>query len=187
MADPRAAPDSHAATTGEAQSAPSLNVFGFHIEAAGFVSLAMLAVIAILLWKKVPAAVGRALDGKIAAIREQLAEAEALRKEAEALKAEYQAKAAAADAESVATVERAKAESEAILAKARVDAEALIERRGRMAEDRIASEERAAVEQLRATAAEAARKAAVELIARRLDDQGDAALVNQAIGGIGGR
>ncbi|MDQ3247303.1 MAG: F0F1 ATP synthase subunit B [Pseudomonadota bacterium] len=187
MADPYAVTDSHAATTEATHAAPSLNVFGLHIEAAGFVSLAMLAVIAILLWKKVPAAIGRALDGKIAAIREQLAEAEALRKEAEALKAEYQAKAAAADAESAATIERAKVESEAILAKARVDAETLIERRGRMAEDKIAAEERAAVDQLRATAAEAARKAAVDLIAVRLDDQGDAALVSQAIDGIGGR
>ena len=54
----------------------------------------MLVVFALLIWKKVPGAIGRALDGKIALIRDQLAEAEALRKEAEALKAEYEAKAA---------------------------------------------------------------------------------------------
>ena len=63
----------------------------------GWVALAMIVVFAILIWKKVPAAIAKALDGKIAAIREQLAEAEALREEAEALKAEYQAKAKAAD------------------------------------------------------------------------------------------
>ena len=40
-----------------------------------------------------PAAIGKALDKKIAAIRDQLDEAAALRKEAEALKAEYEAKA----------------------------------------------------------------------------------------------
>ena len=40
-----------------------------------------------------PAAIGKALDDKITLIRAQLAEAEALRKEAEALKAEYEEKA----------------------------------------------------------------------------------------------
>jgi F-type H+-transporting ATPase subunit b len=61
----------------------------------GWVALAMIVVIAILVWKKVPAAIGKALDSKIALIRDQLAEAESLRKEAEALKAEYEARAAA--------------------------------------------------------------------------------------------
>ena len=42
----------------------------------GWVALAMLVVFAIMIWKKVPAAIGKALDKKIAAIREQLAEAE---------------------------------------------------------------------------------------------------------------
>ena len=44
-----------------------------------------------------PAAIAGALDSKIALIRDQLAEAEALRKEAEALKAEYEARSASAD------------------------------------------------------------------------------------------
>src|SRR5690349_23751802 len=44
--------------------------------------------------------------------------------------------------------------------KAKADAEALIERRTRMAEDKIAAEERSAIEQLRAAAADAAAKAA---------------------------
>jgi F-type H+-transporting ATPase subunit b len=63
------------------------------------VALAMLVVMAILVWKKVPAAIGRALDKKIAGIREQLDEAAQLRAEAEAIKAEYEAKAAQAGAE----------------------------------------------------------------------------------------
>ncbi len=67
---------------------------------AGWVALAMLVVFAIAVWKKVPSAIGKALDKKIAAIREQLDEAAALRKEAEALKAEYEAKAEAADSRS---------------------------------------------------------------------------------------
>ena len=64
----------------------------FLLNPGGWVALAILVVFALLIWKKVPGAVGRALDSKIALIRDQLAEAEALRKEAEALKAEYQAR-----------------------------------------------------------------------------------------------
>ena len=48
------------------------------------------------------------------------------------------------------------AKREAIIAKANADAEALVERRAKMAEDKIAAEERAAIAGLRATAANAA-------------------------------
>src|SRR5881398_260266 len=147
----------------------------------GWVALAMLVVFAILVWKRVPAAIGKALDSKIALIRDQLAEAESLRKEAEALKAEYAAKAASADKDRDALLERARHDADAIVAKAKSDAEALIERRTRMAEEKIAAEERAAVEQLRAAAAEAAAKAAAKIIADRHDAVTDARLVDQAI------
>ena len=149
-----------------------------------WIALAMLVVFAIFLWKKVPAAVGRALDGKIAAIREQLSEAETLRKEAEALKAEYEAKAAAADSEAAGLIERAKAESKAMLAKAKKDAEALVERRGKMAEAKIAAEERAAIDEIRAATAKAAAAAAERLIAGAHDEKSDKALVDQAIAAL---
>src|SRR5690348_13144901 len=103
----------------------------FALNPGGWVALAVLIVFAILIWKKVPGAVGRALDSKIALIRDQLAEAEALRKEAEALKVEYEAKSASADKDREALMERARHEAEDIVAKAKTDAEALIERRTR--------------------------------------------------------
>ncbi len=161
---------------------------GFYgITAPMFIGLAMLVVFAILIWKKVPAAIGKALDAKIALIRDQLAEAEALRKEAEALKAEYQAKAQSAEAEAAAMIERAHGEADEIVAKAKADAEALIERRSRMAEDKIAAEERAAVKQLRAAAADSAARAAARLIRERDDPGADEKLVNQTIAGLPGR
>jgi F-type H+-transporting ATPase subunit b len=159
----------------------------FALNPGGWVALAVLVVFVLLIWKKVPAAIGRALDSKIALIRDQLAEAESLRKEAEALKAEYEAKAASADKDREALLERAKHEADEIVAKAKTDAEALIERRGRMAEDKIAAEERAAVDQLRAAVAEAATKAAARLIAERHDAATDSKLVDQAIKEIASR
>ena len=157
----------------------------FGLTAPAWIALAMLFVIAILIWKKVPAAIAAALDEKIATIRGQLADAESLRKDAEALKAEYEAKAKSVDKDRKALLERAKHEAAEIVAKAKTDAEALIARRGRMAEDKIAAEERAAIDGLRAVAADAATKAAQRLIAERHDATADEKLVNQSIGEIG--
>jgi F-type H+-transporting ATPase subunit b len=154
-------------------------------DATGWVAIAMLAVIAIMLWKKVPAVIGTALDKKIAGIRAQLDEAASLRKEAEAIKAEYQAKAAAAAKEAEAILAHARDEADQIVSKAKDDATALIERRGRMAEDKIAAAERAAIAEVRAKAADVATSAAAALIAQNNDSAADKALIDQAISGIG--
>jgi F-type H+-transporting ATPase subunit b len=153
--------------------------------AAGWVALAMIAVLVILIWKRVPNAVARSLDDQIAVIRKRLDEASSLRAEAEQLKKEYQKKAKAADKEAAAMIDRAKHEAEAIVAKANADAEALVDRRARMAEDKIAAEERNAINELRAAAAAAATRAAEKLIAERHDAKADAKLIDQAIGGLG--
>jgi F-type H+-transporting ATPase subunit b len=183
---PAAHPEAASTAGTEAPHAPPAKAFGL-IDAPMFIGLAMLVVIAILIWKKVPAAIGKALDSEIALIRDQLAEAEALRKEAEALRAEYEAKAKSADSEAAAMIERAHSEAGEIVAKAKSDAEALIERRGRMAEDKIAAEERLAVKQLRAGAADAAARAAARLIAERGDPAADERLVNETIAALPGR
>ena len=178
-----AADGEHCRRAGGSEQEPT----AFLLNPGGWVALAILIVFALLIWKKVPGAVGRALDSKIALIRDQLAEAESLRKEAEALKAEYEEKATSVDKDREALLERARHEADEIVAKAKTDAEALIERRTRMAEDKIAAEERTAVEQLRAAAAEAAAKAAARIIAERHDAATDAKLVDQAIKEIAGR
>ena len=71
-------------TTGtEVPSHEAAEPSAFGLAPPAFIALAMIAVIVLLIWKKVPAAIGRALDAKIGLIRDQLAEAESLRKEAE--------------------------------------------------------------------------------------------------------
>src|SRR3546814_9645175 len=65
------------------------------MDATAWVSLAMAVFILILLVKKVPGLIGGALDGRIAQIKAQLEAASKLRAEAEALKAEYEARLAA--------------------------------------------------------------------------------------------
>jgi F-type H+-transporting ATPase subunit b len=173
--------EQHTAATTTAQPTQEAEPSAFGLTPPWFIAAAMIVVILIMVWKKVPGAIAGALDSKIALIRDQLAEAESLRKEAEALKAEYEAKSASVDQDRAALLERAKHEAEDIVAKAKTDAEALIGRRTRMAEDKIAAEERSAVEQLRATAADAATRAAARLIAERHDAGADARIVDQAI------
>lgn len=155
------------------------------LDAPGWVAAAMIFVFLIMVWKRVPAIVGKLLDGKIAAIREQLDAAQRLRKEAEALKAEYEAKSAAAETEAAAMVERAKEEAKGIVAKARTDTAALIERRGRMAEDKIAAAERGAVAEVRAKIADAAARAAATILAEQHGADADKAIVDRTIAGLG--
>ena len=156
-------------------------------DASGWVAWAMIAIFALMIWKRVPAAIGKALDRKIAGIRQQLDEAGQLRAEAEALRAEYEAKAAQADAEAATMIERARTEAEGIVRQAETDAAALVERRTRMAEDKIAAAERAAVDEVRARTATAAAAAAERLIRDRLDAGADKAMVDATISELGRR
>lgn len=155
------------------------------LDAPQWIALAMVAVLLLMVWKRVPAMIGAALDKKIASIRAQLDEAAQLRAEAEALKAEYEAKAAAADKERETMLERARHEADALVEQAKTDTAALIERRTRMAEDKIAAAERQAVDEVRARAARAAAAAAARLIAEDMDAGTDKNLVDRTIEGLG--
>lgn len=159
-----------------------------HVEASalgfgpgGWVALSMLVVFGIMLYAKVPAIIAAALDRKISEIRENLAAAKRLRGEAEALKAEYEAKLADAGKQAEAMKAHAEDEAKAIIAKAKADAAALIGRRTKSAEDKIAAAERAAIAEVRARAAQAATAAAAHLIATNHDAGADRALVDGAI------
>ncbi|MFN0045943.1 MAG: F0F1 ATP synthase subunit B [Sphingorhabdus sp.] len=176
-------PATHAGTQahgGEEHATPS--ALGF--DATMLVALAMIVVIALALWKKVPAMIGAALDKQISGIKEQLDQAIALRAEAEAIKAEYETKAkqAATDAEAM----KAAAEEEAklIVAQAKEDATALIGRRAKAAEEKIAAAERAAIADVRAKAASAAAAAAAHLIATHHDAKADATLIDESINAL---
>lgn len=156
----------------------------FGIDATMWVGLAMLALILIVVWKKVPSAIGGMLDKQIAAIRTRLDEANQLRAEAEALRDEYARKLTNVEQEAAAMVAHADEEAQALLVKAKADAEDLIRRRTKMAEDKIAAAERVALDQVRAMAAEAATKAAGAIIAQKHDASADKALVDQTIAGL---
>ncbi|MEJ7935254.1 F0F1 ATP synthase subunit B [Sphingobium sp. AN558] len=155
------------------------------MDATAWVSLAMALFILILVLKKVPTLIGGALDGRIAAIKSQLDEASKLHAEAQALKAEYEAKLATAAGEAEAMRKSAEHEAETLLEDAKANTIALVERRQKMAVDKIAAAERAAIADIRAKAVNAATGAAATLIAQNHDAQADRELVDGAIRSLG--
>lgn len=162
---------------------PSPTAWG--MDSTGWVAVAALLTILLLVWRRADKGIAGVLDTRIATIRTQLDEAKRLRAEAEALKAEYALKAQQAEAEAAAMREHAHAEAAAIVAKAEADAQELTSRRAKMAEDRIAAAERQAIAEVRAKAADAAAKAAASLIAERLGAEGDRTLIDRTIAGLG--
>jgi F-type H+-transporting ATPase subunit b len=172
------------ATTGanaaEEHAVPS--AFGF--DATMLVALAMLVVIGLAIWKKVPAMIGGMLDKQIAGIKAQLDQATALRAEAEAIKAEYEAKAKAAEQDAIDMKAAAVEEAKLIVSQAKTDATNLIARRAQAAEDKIAAAERTAIADVRAKAAAVSAAAAAQLIATHHDAMADASLVDASISSL---
>jgi F-type H+-transporting ATPase subunit b len=162
---------------------PDPSVFG--LDATVWVSIAMLTFLLILVWKGVPKLIARGLDARIAEIRNRLDEAKQLRAEAEALREEYARKIAGLETEAQAMLAHADEEAKAVLAKAEADAKELTKRRTKIAEDKIASAERAAVQAIRAKAAEAATRAAAAIIADKHGAEVDKPLIDQTIAGLG--
>ena len=168
------------AAGGEAHAEPS--ALGF--DATMLVALAMLVVIGLAIWKKVPAIIAGALDKQISGIKAQLDQATALRAEAEAIKAEYEAKAKQAAQDAIDMKVAAVEEAKLIVATAKAAATDLIARRAKAAEDKIAAAERTAIADVRAKAASVSATAAAQLIATHHDASADAALIDQSISSL---
>ncbi len=180
MAETHASTLANGAASPEHHEAPT----ALGISAPGFVALSMLVVIGLMIWQKVPAMIAKALDSRIGTIRAQLDEANRLRAEAEALLADAKKRSAASAGDAAAIIAHAEAEAKTMLAKAEADAAELTARRARMAEDKIAAAERGAIAEVRARAADAATRAATQIIMDRHDASADKPLVDRTIAGL---
>ncbi len=132
------------------------------------------------IWKVVAAM----LDARADAVRAELAEAQRLREEAEAMLADATRRRESALAEAEALLAGAKDEAARLAVAAQDEAMAAAERRERMAMDRIAAAEKAAVDDVRHAAAEIAAAAAERVIRAELTPEADGALIDHAIGGL---
>ncbi len=135
----------------------------------------------VLFGRRLWAAVTGMLDGRAAAIRAELDEAQRLRREAEAMLAEAERARTAALAEAEAVLARSHAEAAHVAAAAAAEAEASAKRRERVALERIAAAEKAALDDVRRTAADIATQAAQMVIAEGLGEERQNAILDRAI------
>ena len=145
-----------------------------------FVAFAIFFVVLILLG--VPGMIMSALDARSQAIAKELHDARRMREEAEKLLADYQAKRAQADAEAKTIVDTAKEQAAAVAEETRQSMMAAMARREKQVDDRIANAETKAVDEVRAAAAEAAIAAAERMIRERMNDDTQAALIEEGVG-----
>ena len=154
-------------------------------EGETWVALGFVLVIALLVWKGVPAMIGKMLDQRAAVIAGELDEAKRLRTEAAALLADYQKRAAGAEAEARSIVAAATADAAQFQKESRAALDAQIARRAAAAQDKIAQAEATALNEIRALAADSAVNAAQKLIAARLDEKRAGGLIAESIKGLG--
>ncbi len=152
-----------------------------------WVGVGFVLVIVLLVWKGAPAMIAKMLDSRAAVIAAELAEARRLREEAARLLADYHAKAAGAEREAETILTEARAEAARFAELSRADLSTQIARRVKTAEDKIAQAETAAMQEIRALAADAAVAAAQKLIAARMDEQRAGHLIAESIKDLGGK
>jgi len=149
--------------------------------------LGLAIVIALILYRRVPAMLAKMLDARAVAIQNELTQAQQLRQEAEAVLVRYTERASHAQAEAETILNQAKEEAERFAKESEAQLKVLIERRARQAQDRIARAEAQAMADIRALAADAAAAAAGQIIAGRLDDQRASALIDSSIRDLAGK
>jgi F-type H+-transporting ATPase subunit b len=151
-------------------------------DATFFAFVAFALFFGVLIMLGVPGMILSALDARSQAIGKELNDARRMREEAEKLLADYQAKRAQAEAEAKAIVETAKEQAAAVAEETRQSMLAAMARREKQVDDRITNAETKAVDDVRAAAAEAAIAAAERMIRERMNDDTQAALIEEGVG-----
>lgn len=129
-----------------------------------FVALGFAVFVGVLFYVGAHKRMNAALDGRAQKIRDELAEAERLRKEAADILASFEKKRAAAEKEAEDIVEQAHAEAKMLAEEAESRLADYVTRRTAQAETKIANAETQALAQVRAAAADAAAMAAETIL-----------------------
>ncbi len=148
---------------------------------AFWTAIAFAGFVAVLLYVKLPAVIGKALDDRADGIRTELEEARNLREQAQSVLADYERKQRQAEKEAEAIITQAKAEAERLAEETRNKLEVSIERRMKLAEDKIAQAEVQALKEVRIQAAEIAIAAAGAIITKEFTAKDASAMVDASI------
>lgn len=159
------------------------NLHGFLTEPESWVALAFV-IFVILFGAKLWRALTSVLDKRAETVRAELEEAVRLRREAEAMLSDASKRRDAALSDAQALLAQSRTEATRLTEAARAEAEQAARRRERMAADRIAAAEKAALSEIRAAAATVAVRAAEHVLRAGLTTEADAPLIEQAISGL---
>jgi F-type H+-transporting ATPase subunit b len=152
-----------------------------------WVAMSFLGFVALLLYYKVPSLIGKALDARADAIRNELDEARKLRTEAQAILDDYKRKQSEAQKEAEQIVASARREAEALAAESRRNLKEALERRTRVAEEKIARAEAQALADVRSASVDASVAAAQKLIGARMTATSADTLIDRSIKELGGK
>jgi F-type H+-transporting ATPase subunit b len=151
------------------------------------VLLAFLVLLGILFYFRVPARISELLDRRAEQIRTELAEARALREEAQQLLSSFDRKRQEMAAQADRIVTEARAEAERAAVQARADAARAVERRLRSAEDQIAAAQAKAIRQVKDEAVTVAIAAAREVLAQQITPAQGSQLIDASIAQVGAK
>lgn len=138
----------------------------------------------VLFAKKIVAPVTAMLDARTNAVRAALDEAAKLKAEAEAMLAAAMARQAQAIEDAKDIITHAEAEATRTRLELAAEARAMTKRRERLALDRIAAAEKAALEEVRNVAIDVATAASTQLLKAGYAAEADAGMIDRAIAGV---
>ncbi len=159
----------------------------YFYDPANWVAIATVLFVGVVVYLKVPAMVGEALDKRAKEIADELEAARRLRDEAQALLASYRRRTANAEKEVEEIVEQARAEAARHSRDMQAALAAQAERRSKMVEEKIAQAETQAIQEVRAAAVDAAVSAARTLISSQLNSEKERELIEQSISDVRGK
>lgn len=151
-----------------------------------WLAVALLVLIAIA-WRPFQRNVIAALDARAERIRRELEEATRLREEAEAMLAEHRKRLERGEELTREIMDHARVEAERETRHTHEQLEETLRRRTDAAMDRIAREEARAVQEVRAQATELAMRATRRLLAERVDEARQRAMIDDAVAEVGRR
>lgn len=146
-----------------------------------WVAVAFVLFLGLLAYYGVPGLIGKALDDRADQIKKNLDDARKMREEAQSLLSEYQRKAAEAQDEAQKIVEQARREGDALRSEAERKATEAVARRVKLAEEKIARAETAAIGEVRGAAVDAAVAASERILAAQADGDVGQRLISDGI------
>jgi F-type H+-transporting ATPase subunit b len=150
-------------------------------DAEFWVGVALVIFVGLLVWLKVPGMATKALDGRADKIRAELAQAERLRLEAEALLASIRVRREETEHQAAEMLANAELEAKRLESDARVRIEEQVKRRAELAQRRIGQAEAQAAADVKAAAAELAAEMAGAVLLRRAETRTSDPLIDKAV------